>query len=275
MSLGPRSRLAYGIAFTLIELLVVIAIVAILGSLLLSALSRSKAKAQGVRCLGNNKQLVLAWRMYADDKAGRVPPNRAGSTPALPGWALGVQTWDLSSNNTNVLNLAGSNALLAVYVSKSLGVYKCAADNFLSSPQRNAGWTARLRSYSMNSQVGEVGDPEYDSPDYRSFLKDTDMTQPAPSRCWVFVDEHADSINDGWFWVLMDKDAWFDLPASYHDGAARFAFADGHAEMKKWLNSYTKQPVVLDVANARWQAAQPPSQLADIRWVQERTSAKK
>jgi len=74
----------------------------------------------------------------------------------------------------------------------------------------------------------------------------------------VFVDEHADSINDGWFWVLMDKDAWFDLPASYHDGAARFAFADGHAEMKKWLNSYTKQPVVLDVANARWQAASLP-----------------
>jgi prepilin-type N-terminal cleavage/methylation domain-containing protein len=108
MSLGPRSRLAYGIAFTLIELLVVIAIIAILGSLLLPALSRSKAKAEGVRCLGNNKQLVLAWRMYADDNAGRVPPNLAGSTPALPGWALGVQTWDLSSNNTNVLNLAGS-----------------------------------------------------------------------------------------------------------------------------------------------------------------------
>ena len=127
----------------------------------------------------------------------------------------------------------------------------------------------------MNSQVGEVGDPEYDSPAFRRFFNTSDFMVPGPSQTWVFVDEHPDSINDGWFWVLMDKDSWYDLPGSYHNGAANFGFADGHTEAKKWLNDYTKAPVILDNGNARWQAVQSAAKLTDIRWVQERTSAMK
>ena len=251
------------LAFTLIELLVVIAIIAILAALLLPALAKSKAKAESVTCSKNIQQLTLAWIMYAEDNGDRLVNNH-GVKETLDRrntWANNVEDWESSDDNTNQVLLTGS--LLGHYASGSARIYKCPADR---EPAPNG---PRIRSMSMNAMVGDPGElTNYFNARYVQFFKNADV--PSPSSSFVFLDELADTLNDGFFVNRLDDYAWGNVPGSYHNGGANFSFADGHLESHRWVVPATIRPVMRTRIDKF-----PAAPVTDFEWLKVRTSVKK
>ncbi|MGA2554932.1 MAG: prepilin-type N-terminal cleavage/methylation domain-containing protein [Verrucomicrobiota bacterium] len=252
--------------FTLVELLVVVAIIGILAALLLTALAASKAKARGLFCQNNNKQLVTGWLMYADDHSQRLAYNLAGAAArANINWAAGSLDWELTPDNTNLADL--TEAALGSYVVKSSAIYRCPSDSVLSALQRAAGWSSRVRSYSMNASVGDAGEisrygVNTNNPDYVQFFRLTSM--PAPARIFVFLDEHPDSISDGYFVNRAYYPEWSRLPAAWHNGGNNFSFADGHLESYHWKCRSTMPPPLPDAAGLPVDVADDPR---DFNWI--------
>ena len=109
---------------------------------------------------------------------------------------------------------------------------------------------------------------------WKVYYKTTDFNAASPSRLYVLLDEHPDSINAGGFANMMIENPArakiIDYPASYHNGAAGLSFADGHAEIKKWQDSRTMvgvkfMPMPLNV---------PSANNRDMIWLSDRTTVK-
>jgi prepilin-type processing-associated H-X9-DG protein len=242
-------------------LLVVIAVIAILAGLLLPALSKAKAKAQGIACLSNIRQLSLAWTLYADDNANRLVHNHGieETRARRANWVNNVQDWTDSEENTNLVYLTTSR--LGPFLSGGVGVFKCPADKSraLSGP--------RIRSVAMNSLVGDPGilTNEF-NPDFVQFFKSSDFRNP--SAIFVFLDEHPDTINDGFFMNRLGRYEWGNLPGSYHNGGLNLSFADGHVEGHRWQVADTIRPPRRGAVGGTI-PAQPAT---DYEWLLDRTS---
>ena len=151
-------------------------------------------------------------------------------------------------------------------------------------PPLPAGWSTHLE-LGMTSSSGDAaamrstatfglrsqylaGGVNTNNPGYRQFFRMSEV--PDPSRIFAFVEEHPDSINDGYFVNRFDYYEWFHLPASYHNGGANFAFADGHSEFRSWRRASTMPPARPDAAGLPFDLLD--SELDDFNWVLSRTS---
>lgn len=239
---------------------------------------------------------MYAWQQYSGENADRLTGNfgqaetiaeRAVGDALSPHyyrtWSCNNMYWTLAQDMTNTDYII--YAELGVYAGKNVKIFKCPADNFVSALQQRAGWYngGRLRSMSMNAYFGSYNPTWAENsgnnffPAYRQFTRMSSV--PNPAMLFVFLDEHPDSINDGYFLNNADYSSfayWGDLPASYHNGACGFSFADGHSEIHKWRSRCTIQKVTYTGAWTQIPfSSDPPNGPADSLWATQRMSVRK
>ena len=284
----PNLHRKTALGFTLIELLAVVAIIAILASMLLPALSKAKAKAAGIQCLGNHKQLLLAWTMYSDDQRDRIPFSASTSgNPAA--WFSGYQDFDGGNRSNWDVEQDLKKSPLWAYAGNAHGIFRCPAELSTVIPVTGplkGQRVRRVRSMAMSAWMGGVdgrlnAGPGLSNSAWRVPLSLNDMADPGPSQLIVFSDQREDQ--NGYPNLFFDMSGYPDQPQLtqftddllpfYHGNATSYSFADGHSELKRWKDPRSLVP--LWKGKNQWIGLMRQPNNRDIAWLQERATRRR
>ncbi len=229
--------------FTLIELLVVIAIIAALLAIALPALRQAKDQSKRVVCLSNQRNLALAWTLYADDNDMYMcsPCTKWYGEDQECSWMFWDNSWPSSGNWTaSQWKQSMEQGALWDYNEKGAGVYRCPAgkknEQITYAGFASMGWKETLNR------------PEDGTTYQRTF------EIPSPGKRAVFIDEGM--LTPQFFSVYYNKDAWWEQPPGRHSLGTTMSFADAHAEYWEYQDSRTREMAQLswnDYLNIWWQ----------------------
>jgi prepilin-type N-terminal cleavage/methylation domain-containing protein/prepilin-type processing-associated H-X9-DG protein len=209
-------------AFTLIELLVVIAVIAILMAILMPALRAAKDQAKRVHCINNTKTLALGWLIYKDENGDKLVGGHIANEPHM--WVQRAP----ENGTVEQKKQAIRDGALYPYVGKTVEVYRCPADLRLRAAHNFA-----YRSYSITGGAnGEGWRNTYEQAKTYSDIK-------RPSEKYIFVEDiDPRGINVGSWVMEFSPLKWIDPLAMWHNEQTTLGFADGHAEMHRWVDKY-------------------------------------
>jgi len=231
----PRGVSAAKWGFTLIELLVVIGVIGILAALLLPVFSKAKQSAWMASCLENQKQLITAWMMYADDNRDLIVGGLCNSAAS---WRIGNPFSNLSATPPSGLDPLAMAAWEGEEGFREGQIYRYAQNPKIIHCPGDPRPKASIIGYdSYSVPEGMNGGAVH----YEVITKRSQLAHPSDR--FVFIEEFDPrGDNQGSWWLNSTgpangfrDSAWIDSPAVFHGGSSSFAWADGHATNRRWL----------------------------------------
>ena len=237
-------------AFTLIELLVVIAIIAILMAILMPALNRVKEQGKRAACLGNMRQLTLAWIMYADDNDDKIV-NGEADVGQHDGQCImptsGRHANELWWTGDDIADFWAGTSLPEQLQKKAIRAGAlfpyCKDENLYRCP---TGVRGEMRTYTITDAMnGLARDGTHNNfvsgaRNGRTVLwikRRSEISAPGPAFRIVFLDEGR--ITPDSYATHYVNERWWDPPFVRHGDGTNVSYADGHAAYWKYRGMKT------------------------------------